>query len=129
MEKPRRLFTVEECQRLLPDLQKWLSTLKTLKAELDKAGFDVFKGAYMEGRGPNGTGTFPAAYKQFVEVARRFVEAGVHLKSIEDGIVDFIARRPSGELACLCWRDEEESVAWWHPMETGYAGRRPIEEF
>lgn len=127
--QPERLFTIEECRRLLPTLRRWLEELRVLKSSLDEAGFDVFRGAFMEGRCPNGTGSLPEDYPRFVEVARRFVEAGVQLKSIEDGIVDFPARRANGETVCLCWQDNERTVSWWHSPETGWSGRRPIEEF
>ncbi|MCH7494044.1 DUF2203 family protein [bacterium] len=129
MEVPRRHFTVAEGEALIPDLTRWLDEIREQKTELDKVGFDVFLGAFQEGRSPNGTGSFPPAYTAFVAVARRFVEAGVHLKSIEEGIVDIYALRPDGESVCLCWQYGDTAIHWWHPEETGYAGRLPIEEF
>lgn len=45
--------------------------------------------------------------------------------SFTAGLVDY----PStidGEPVLLCWRSDEESVAWYHRAEDGYAGRRRI---
>lgn len=129
MEGPRHLFTVAQAEAAIPDLTQWLDEIRTLKEQLDKVGFDVFRGAFKEGHSPNGTGSFPPSYASFVAVARRFVDKGVQLKSIEEGIVDFPAVRPNGEQVSLCWEYGDSAVLWWHPEETGYAGRRPMEEF
>jgi len=29
----------------------------------------------------------------------------------------------------LCWKLGEDEIAFWHRVEDGFAGRRPIEEF
>lgn len=54
---------------------------------------------------------------------------GIHVKDPILGLIDFYARRPSGEIVLLCYRDDEPSLDWWHPLDTGFAGRRPLEEF
>lgn len=50
---------------------------------------------------------------------------GVSLKDINSGLVDFLSRR-DGQDVYLCWRYGEESVSYWHDLETGFAGRQPI---
>ncbi|HET6399338.1 MAG TPA: DUF2203 domain-containing protein, partial [Candidatus Thermoplasmatota archaeon] len=54
-----------------------------------------------------------------------FQALGCELKDIDAGLVDFRSRFGDREVY-LCWRDGEPAVAWWHPMETGLAGRRPV---
>jgi hypothetical protein len=44
------------------------------------------------------------------------------------GLIDFPAQRRNGEVVLLCYRDDEDTIRFWHPLETGFAGRRPIEE-
>jgi hypothetical protein len=51
--------------------------------------------------------------------------AGAELKSIEDGLLDF-PTHVGGVAAYWCWRAGEDDIAWWHPRDTGFAGRRPI---
>jgi hypothetical protein len=64
------------------------------------------------------------------EEARQHVSAigaaGAELKSIEDGLLDFPAQ-VEGVPAYWCWRAGEEEIEWWHPRNTGFAGRRRIE--
>jgi hypothetical protein len=60
-----------------------------------------------------------------------------HLAELEDigcyykdwnfsvGLVDFPAI-VEGEIVFLCWRSDEPELAWYHPIEEGYRGRRPL---
>jgi hypothetical protein len=53
------------------------------------------------------------------------VELGVEVKDLDEGLVDFPALR-RGETVLLCWRLGEHEVGYWHPVEDGFAGRRPL---
>ena len=33
-----------------------------------------------------------------------------------------------GEVVLLCYRDDEDDLRYWHPLDTGFAGRRPLED-
>lgn len=46
-------------------------------------------------------------------------------KDIGTGLIDFPTVM-EGEAAYLCWRLGETEVAYWHTIEGGFAGRRPI---
>lgn len=49
----------------------------------------------------------------------------VVLRDVERGDVDFPAIRDGCEVY-LCWRLEEDQIRFWHPVDSGYAGRRPL---
>jgi len=51
---------------------------------------------------------------------------GAIVKDLDEGLVDFPALR-DGEEVLLCWRLGEERVAYWHGLDTGFAGRRPLD--
>lgn len=53
-------------------------------------------------------------------------ERGAIVKSPDEGLIDFPAQR-DGEEILLCWHLGEGEVAYWHPLEEGFAGRKPIE--
>lgn len=53
-------------------------------------------------------------------------EAGVEVKGLDDGLLDFPALY-RGQPVLLCWREGEDSVRYWHPPPTGFAGRQPID--
>lgn len=69
------------------------------------------------------------AQRERVEIARcvnSIHGRGAIVKDLDEGLVDFPARR-RGEEILLCWRLGEGEVAFWHGLEEGFAGRRPIE--
>lgn len=45
--------------------------------------------------------------------------------NFEVGLVDFPSRI-GGESVYLCWRSDEPSITHYHPIEGGFAARRPI---
>ena len=49
----------------------------------------------------------------------------VTLRDIETGLVDFPAL-VNGRQVCLCWRLGEDAIGWWHEMDAGLAGRKPL---
>ena len=53
------------------------------------------------------------------------VELGVQVKDVDEGLVDFPALR-RGETVLLCWKLGEEEIRYWHSLEDGFAGRRPL---
>jgi hypothetical protein len=54
-------------------------------------------------------------------------EWGITLRDIDTGLVDFPALA-TGRPIWLCWRLGEGEIAWWHELEAGLAGRRPLIE-
>ena len=50
---------------------------------------------------------------------------GVLVKDLDQGLVDFPALR-GGEEVLLCWQVGEDEVAFWHGVDEGFAGRKPL---
>ena len=71
------------------------------------------------------------------EIADLEAELEEHLRELESigcfykdwnfsiGLVDFPAEI-DGETVFLCWRSDESELGWYHPVEEGYQGRRPL---
>jgi hypothetical protein len=131
-----RLFTLEEAQALLDS---------ELRAEAERMVEVRARGRDLEGRwrrlviavGSNG-GNFekPAVRKLRAELRQAaddltaaldvFAGHGVQVKDPDTGLIDFPAEI-DGEPALLCWRVGEERIEFWHTLDGGFAGRRPIE--
>lgn len=64
-----------------------------------------------------------------VELSRAAAEleaVDIVLRDVERGLIDFPAWR-DGQEVYLCWLlDEEPEIGFWHPIEAGFAGRRPL---
>ncbi len=50
---------------------------------------------------------------------------GVVVKSIDEGLVDFPAKR-FDEDVWLCWKVGEDEVKFWHGKDEGFMGRKPL---
>ncbi len=66
--------------------------------------------------------------RRFSGLAAELENLGVELKDPLSGLLDFRAQRGEQEVY-LCWRLGEESVDYWHSLDGGFAGRRPMAEF
>jgi hypothetical protein len=55
----------------------------------------------------------------------RIHEVGALVKDLDAGLVDFPATR-DGEEILLCWRLGEAEVGFWHGMDEGFSGRKPL---
>ena len=63
-----------------------------------------------------------------MERAVRQIDAwDVTLRDISTGLVDFPALA-SGRPIWLCWKLGEDDIAYWHELEAGIAGRKPLIE-
>jgi hypothetical protein len=51
--------------------------------------------------------------------------AGAQIKSLEEGLLDFPALR-GDEVVLLCWKLGEEEIGYWHGVDEGFAGRKPL---
>jgi hypothetical protein len=105
-------------------------TLRARLRELEKEQREVVQ--IVAGNG-SGYGVSEARTTEFAQLARELsghVEhlngLGVHVKDLDIGLLDFPAVR-DGEDVLLCWRVGEDAVEWWHGLEEGYAGRKPVD--
>jgi hypothetical protein len=54
-----------------------------------------------------------------------FEEMGIMIKSFEEGLIDFAAKRFDEEV-WLCWKLGEDKVRFWHRKDEGFMGRKPL---
>jgi hypothetical protein len=59
------------------------------------------------------------------QAAEHLERLGVLVKDLDTGLVDFPALH-EGEEVLLCWQLGEDEVAYWHGVDEGFAGRKPL---
>lgn len=135
MDDKPRIFTVAEANALLPRLNVLLERQRRLLEELDA------EVASLRARGEDPEVLEPrdgedhevreqkASLGRKVELLRELeaevAGTGAVVKDVREGLVDFYGR-VEGRVVWLCWRYGESAVAHWHPLETGFASRRPL---
>jgi hypothetical protein len=122
-----RHFTVEEANAELGRIAPLLEELREAKEQLldDEAREALSEASPTNGGGDPGR----QVGKAFLEVRRILVElteAGIVVRDVDRGLIDFPALREGREVY-LCWQLGEDRVAWWHDLESGFGGREPLE--
>jgi len=129
-----RYFTAGEANELLPRVRPLVEAMVRAHAKLAVAEAANDKARHAVAG--NGGGLDPEelqgtreALEQLSEQVGRTLgalgELGVVVKDAARGLVDFPSQR-GGEVVLLCWELGEERVGFWHGLEDGYAGRRPL---
>jgi hypothetical protein len=68
---------------------------------------------------------FVQAGEDVAQCVQKLERLGVLVKDLDRGLVDFPALH-EGEEVLLCWEVGEAEVAFWHGVEEGFAGRKPL---
>ena len=123
-----RVFTLVEARSLMPRLRKLLARVsKEREALLDmRVEIDMAREKASEGGGGSLLGpTYIAHLIAFSEAVQEIEYLGVHVKDMRTGLVDFPYDR-DGRIVYLCWKPDEDEIAWWHETDAGFAGRQPL---
>jgi len=57
----------------------------------------------------------------------RIEELGGVIKGLDPILIDFLSEH-EGRYIWLCWKEDEETIMYWHELNEGFAGRRPVQE-
>jgi hypothetical protein len=132
---PPRYFSPDEANELLPQVRVAAETLVEHRRAMVEA---TSKRAELATRIAGNGGDFdPQEPRELEEELEREAEAvaravasleelGVQVKDLDRGLVDFPALRSSGEEVLLCWEVGEDEIGFWHGLEEGFAGRKPL---
>ena len=132
---PPRYFTPAQANAALEELRPLAEEMVAKRRELVEAqGRRAALGAQV---GANGGDLTPSDFAEADEELERAASelaqsveqiqaAGVLVKDLDQGLLDFPSLR-EGEEILLCWRVGEGDIEYWHGLEEGFAGRKPLE--
>jgi hypothetical protein len=143
-----RFYDIDDANELLPELSGIVDVLGEQRAELVRLRDEVLAAGNGGGEtapttvgGSAGGADVPpisselrlmrlrmqGLIDQMAAGVARIDALGLTLRDIEKGLVDFPAL-VSGRQIWLCWKLGETSIGWWHGLDTGFDGRRPLAE-
>ncbi|HEV7522664.1 MAG TPA: DUF2203 domain-containing protein [Candidatus Angelobacter sp.] len=67
------------------------------------------------------------AFQDIKDTLAEIDSIGVQVKDLDIGLLDFPCA-VEDEIVLLCWKYGEEKIEFWHGMEEGFRGRKPIDE-
>ena len=124
-----RIFTRAEATNLLPRLRPILEDvgevwrrMKELNPEIQKVRDRI----PMDGFSPYGA-EYVNSVSRLLFLLHQVKDMGVLLKDVEQGLCDFPYMK-DGRIVYLCWRLGEDSINYWHDIESGFGGREPLDE-
>lgn len=133
----QKLFTLEQAQMLLPVLKSLLKKAmdgKKAIQDVDEEMQNLHHRVFLSG----------GLFVNVLHMARRRAERdkalqevkdamaeidsiGVQVKDLDIGLLDFPCQ-VDDDIVLLCWKYDEEKIEFWHGMEEGFAGRKPIDQ-
>ena len=122
-----RHYTREEANALLPQLKPLLLKLRDAKDQLtDEEAHEVL-GEAAPGNGGGEEGVqVGEAFLEVRNMLEALNEAGIVVRDLDRGLIDFPSLFDDEEIY-LCWELGEDSVDYWHDLDSGYGGREPLD--
>ncbi|MCA9519353.1 MAG: DUF2203 domain-containing protein [Myxococcales bacterium] len=129
-------FTVEEANALLPKIRHHLSVVFARKADLRRLGnelathgVDVRTAWKAQASDAREILELKETFKQTLTAIQKELDeiqaTGAVVKDLQLGLVDFNSRLEGREVL-LCWQFGEGDIAYYHELDAGFAGRRPV---
>ena len=126
-----KYFTLDQAQQEIPKIKEQINKLMK-----NRKAIDLMNSIRIE---------FTEDYKDnlkeidFIKISKEFHKLsyefflliedlenkGIILKDLGEGLIDFLAVFEGRDIF-LCWKYGEEKIEYWHELNEGYIGRKPI---
>lgn len=124
-----KIFTVEEANETLCVVRPMLLEIQEYHLRLGsyrESAKSAAESARLGGGGMEGGSHYVKMLYELGKLTLELDALGVQLKDYARGLIDFPSMR-DGRVVLLCWQlGEGAEIEWWHDLETGFAGRKPI---
>ena len=131
-----KTFTLSEAQTLLPVLETLLRRAQasgTRAAELEVQLDELRQQIFLLGGVNVDVATTARRRAEHDKAVQETKDAlaeidaiGVQVKDMEKGLLDFPCI-VDGRTVLLCWKLGEKEIGYWHSIEDGFAGRKPLD--
>jgi hypothetical protein len=122
--RPVRRFTLEQARRALPLVKRIVADIVAAHAQAVKIQQEVEATPKSKERTPLQE-KMETTIDRLHDLVDELTDVGCDLKDYQSGLVDFVGRN-EGRDVCLCWKLGEDTISYWHEIETGFAGRQPV---
>ena len=128
------MFTLEEANAALTELRPIVERMVQHRRNLTAA--QVRQAELVTRIAGNGGDMVPSDLHDLAETiqreadaisdcAERINQAGAQVKSLEEGLLDFPAKRGEEDVL-LCWKLGEDEIRFWHGTDEGFSARKPV---
>jgi hypothetical protein len=117
------LFTLAEARAELSRIRPTLDRLVAVRADAAELAAALGPGGSPTALG--GMAELKAAEALLNELITAVQDTGAHLKGLAPLLLDFPASL-AGQDVLLCWLEGDAGIDWYHRVDLGFAGRRPL---
>lgn len=128
----RKLFSLEEANSLVPVFREIFIEINSLKQAIITVMDSKISNSKSNGHlvteskeVEQDMEMVTTAAERITELADQINRSGAELKDLDLGLVDFLHRR-KGRIVYLCWMFGEDEIGFWHELDAGSAGRKPL---
>jgi hypothetical protein len=132
-----KTFTIDEAQSLLPVLESLLKRAiegKQSAQQVEQGLAELARRIYISGGMKVDSAKVAGLRAELEAHVLRVRESiseidsiGVQVKDLDAGLLDFPCRLED-EVVLLCWRMGETTIDHWHPTDSGFRDRQPVDE-
>jgi hypothetical protein len=130
----QRYFTLDEANELVPWLQGVFERASPLASQARQIEGELRE--LSRKTSSNGGGSVQEQIRQkrqdgeeignqIREAVQEILDAGIVVRTLESGLVDFPCWWEGREVY-LCWVVGETEIGYWHETDAGFAGRQPL---
>jgi hypothetical protein len=131
-----RFFTLQQAEKILPEVEESIRDAIVRKAEFERkqaewqsfsqrlaamGGVNVDRAQAIQRKKSRDEAA--SALNQAIEKVHEF---GCLVKDLDIGLIDFPTLF-QGEEVYLCWKLGEQGIQFWHGVNEGFRGRKPID--
>jgi len=127
MEPRARIFSLDEANALLPELESLLHALELKQERFRRLEDELFFWEILEQAAPPETKfqELEASLLALEKEINQIRELGCFLRHAERGLIDFLAQRDE-EWIYYCWKRGEKEICYYHTLGGGFLERQPL---
>ena len=121
-------FSINDANKILPTVIKKFNYAKKMQTEVMRIEQQLTSGMTPT----TSLEEYTSVKRKLNSIVTKFYQSiedlestGVVLKGLDDGLLDFPAKRFDDEI-WLCWKEGETEIKFWHEKDSGFMGRKPI---
>jgi hypothetical protein len=123
-----RQFTVREANEVLIHIRPLVGQLVALQQQVANQVEDAFTNlpdAYLNVGNPAAS-TIAQEFVVIETLMAQIQSHGCEIKDISEGLIDFYGEI-DGRIVNLCWKFGEPEISFYHELDEGFDGRRPLD--
>ena|ERR1019366_7793079 len=121
---PKKRFTLSQAQKTLPLVSRIVADIvqthdQAVQMQTDLERSQESREQTHVQRQLDGT------LDRLQDLVNELADVGCELKDYQTGLIDFVGWHQGREVY-LCWKLGEDKISYWHELNAGFSGRKPI---